>query len=290
MQYLHDSELILNPDGSIYHLNLLPDEIGQIIFTVGDPQRVEMVSQHFDAIEIKKSKREFVTHTGRLGNKRVSVMSTGIGPDNIDIVVNELDALVNIDLQARIPKPKHTSLIIIRLGTSGSLQPDIEVDQTVVSAWGVGLDNLLFFYPDYRKVHHKELAHRVELALDNKLAVYAVEGAPSLVAHFSRHFKHLGITLTSPGFYGPQGRSLRLPTVLQPTHLDELRALRWGHWRITNFEMETAALFGLARLLGHRPLSCNTILANRSGGSFSPDPYRAIRKMIERAMETVDAL
>ncbi len=290
MEYLKDSELILNPDGSIYHLNLLPEDIGDIILTVGDPKRVEMVSRHFDEIEVKKSKREFITHTGRLGRKRISVISTGIGPDNIDIVINELDALANIDLHHRVPRDKHRALSIIRLGTSGSLQADIGVDEVVVSGWGVGFDNLLFFYTDYPKVFNRELARLVEMALDNQISVYTAQGSEQLFRHFASRFRHGGITITSPGFYGPQGRRLRLSSILTDAHIRELQMLRWNEWRITNFEMETAALFGLSRLLGHQPLACNTILANRATGQFSKDPYRAVERMIVQALEAIDSM
>ncbi len=290
MKYLSESELILNADGSIYHLSLLPDEIGDIILTVGDPQRVEMVSKYFDQVEVKKAKREFLTHTGRIGRKRVSVISTGIGPDNIDIVINELDALVNIDLSSRTPRSTRRALSIIRLGTCGSLQPDLPVDQVVVSGWGVGLDNLLFFYPDHQHVIQKELARFVEMALDNQLSVYAVQASEQLFRPFARHFPHRGITITSPGFYGPQGRALRLGSILSARHLSELQKLQWDGWRITNFEMETAALFGLSRMLGHHPLACNVILANRTTGQFSQAPLRAVDLMIRQALEVVDAM
>lgn len=290
MKYLSESELILNADGSIYHLNLLPDEIGDTILTVGDPQRVEMVSKYFDQLEVKKAKREFITHTGRVGRKRISVISTGIGPDNIDIVINELDALVNINLSSRTPHPTHTALSIIRLGTSGSLQPDLPVDDIVVSGWGVGLDNLLFFYPDHPRVVQKDLARFVEMALDNQLSVYAVEASDQLFRSFARHFTHRGITITSPGFYGPQGRALRLDSILSPRHLTELQKLRWNGWRITNFEMETAALFGLSRMLGHHPLACNAVLANRATGQFSKAPLHAVDRMIQRVLEVIDAM
>jgi len=288
-QQIPDSELILNPDGSIYHLELLPGEIGDIVFTVGDPGRVGRVSRYFDRIDVIKAKREFITHTGKLNERRLSVISTGIGPDNIDIVLNELDALVNIDFDTRRIKEKRKVLDIIRIGTSGGLQPDLPVDGMVAARFGLGLDNLLHFY-EYRSnlaeaELHDELMTFQEYAGRLPVRPYVTEGSAELFRQVGSDM-HPGITVTAPGFYGPQGRRLRLATRLNRPLLDALSNFSYrGSLRITNFEMETAALYGLARLLGHRALSCNLLLVNRPKGKVSADPKAGIDRLIRTVLE-----
>ena len=282
------SELILNPDGSIYHLHLLPEQIAPIVITVGDPDRVPMVSRYFDAIEHRQQKREFVTHTGRLGTQRLSVISSGIGPDNIDIVLNELDAAVNIDLNSRMPKSDPVSLKIIRLGTAGCLHADVPVDSLVASTGGLGLDGLLQFYKAPEQQNHPLLAALREHFSEDwnfPLAPYFSEGDAALLELFKEGF-HQGITATNPGFYGPQGRQLRAAVRL-PNYLDYLQNFEFQGRKILNLEMETAAIYGLSQMLGHRAISLSVILANRASGTFSSNPENGVRKLIETALERI---
>lgn len=285
------SELIITPDGCIYHLNLHPDELAPVVITVGDPARVAEVSKHFDRIEHKKEHREFVTHTGYIGSKRMSVVSTGIGPDNIDIVLNELDALVNIDFNTRLPKSKIQSLQIIRLGTSGSLQEDVPVDSLVATSFAIGLDNLMHYYRPAPNAEELFLLHEFEkhTRLDgHPIRPYIAEGAISLRNHFVEGYTQ-GLTVTCPGFYASQGRILRLPLAL-PQLIDDLAGFRAGAYRITNFEMETSAIYGLGKLMGHHCLSISTIVANRQLQTFSGDAGKAVAHMISRSLEILSAL
>jgi uridine phosphorylase len=291
MQAIAESELIINSRGAIYHLNLRPEELAPTVFTVGDPDRVSAVSRHFDTIEHKTQHREFVSHTGYIGKKRVTVVSTGIGTDNIDIVLNELDALVNIDLITRMVKPQPTSLTIIRMGTSGSLQKDIPVDSFVASTHGLGIDNLLNFYrhDDTEEDNALLQSFTTQTQLHHRLAHPYISGAsPSLLKHFVDGF-HQGITVTCPGFYGPQGRVLRLG-LNQPELIDRLTGFSYGPHRITNFEMETAGIYGLGRLLGHHCLSLSATVANRISRTFSPDGHKAVEKLITNTLRIVETL
>ncbi|MBN8854684.1 MAG: phosphorylase [Sphingobacteriales bacterium 50-39] len=291
MQAIAESELIINSRGAIYHLNLRPEELAPTIFTVGDPDRVSAVSRHFDTIEHKAQHREFVSHTGYIGKKRVTVVSTGIGTDNIDIVLNELDALVNIDLTTRMVKPQLTHLTIIRMGTSGSLQKDIPVDSFVASTHGLGIDNLLNFYrhDDTEEDNALLQSFTTQTQLHHRLAQpYISASSPSLLKHFVDGF-HQGITVTCPGFYGPQGRVLRLG-LNQPELIDRLTSFSYGPHRITNFEMETAGIYGLGRLLGHHCLSLSAIVANRISKTFSPDGNKAVEKLITDTLRIVEKL
>lgn len=278
---IQSSELILNPDGSVYHLNLLPENIANDIIFVGDQNRVEKITQFFDSIEFSTQKREFKTQTGLFKGKRITVISTGIGPDNIDIVLNELDALVNIDLKTRQPKTELTSLNIVRIGTSGSLHADIPVDSFVMSRYGLGLDNMLRSYQIERITNPRlEDAFVKHTNWDLKKGTpYIIAGSKSLAEKFKGLEMHSGITATAPGFYGPQGRVLRLP--LQDSNLNSaMDSFNFEDNRITNLEMETAAIYGLSALLGHQALSLNAIIANRASGQFSPDPYFAVDNLI----------
>ena len=291
MQPIPESELIINSRGAIYHLDLRPEELATTIFTVGDPDRVDRVSQHFDAIEHRSHHREFVSHTGRIGKKRVTVVSTGIGTDNIDIVLNELDALANIDFSSRTVKKTLTPLTIIRIGTSGSLQKDIPVDSFVASTHGLGIDNLLNFYRHDASDDESELLHSfaTQTQFHHRLAQPYISGASAtLLRHFTTGFHH-GITVTCPGFYGPQGRVLRLG-LTQPELVDRLTNFAYGPHRITNFEMETAGIYGLGKLLGHHCLSLNAIVANRVLQTFSRDNNAVIEQLIRTTLETVAAL
>lgn len=278
---IQSSELILNPDGSVYHLNLLPENIAHNIIFVGDQNRVEKITQSFDSIEFSTQKREFKTQTGTLKGKRITVMSTGIGPDNIDIVMNELDALVNIDLKTRQPKENLTSLNIIRIGTSGSLQADIPVDSFVMSKFGLGLDNMLRSYLiDAVSNHGMEDAFIKHTNWDlRKGKPYAIYCSESLESLIESDRMHKGITATAGGFYGPQGRVLRLD-IQDPMLNNTMDNFSFEGNRITNLEMETAAIYGLSALLGHQALSLNAIIANRASGTFSADPYKAVDELI----------
>lgn len=282
MNKIAASELILNPDGSIYHLNLRPEHISDTIIFVGDQNRVPKVAKHFDTIEFDLQKREFRTITGSYKGKRLSVISTGIGPDNIDIVVNELDALVNIDLDKRILKQKHTQLQIVRIGTSGSLQHDIPVDSFVMGKYGLGLDGLLHSYLG-EEIFEKELEEAFIKQTswhEHKARPYIVKGSEELASQLSGPEVFEGFTATAPGFYGPQGRVLRLG--LQDPDLNtKIDAFNVDGIRVTNLEMETSAIYGLCKLLGHQALSMNAIIANRANGTFSKDPYKTVEQLIE---------
>ncbi|MGV3594328.1 MAG: nucleoside phosphorylase [Sediminibacterium sp.] len=288
MNRIAESELIINQRGAVYHLNLRPEEIAPTVITVGDPDRVSEVSKHFDQVEGKFQHREFVTHTGRIGQKRISVVSTGIGTDNIDIVLNELDALVNIDFNTRTIKPTHTALTIIRVGTSGSLQANIPADSFVVSTHGLGIDNLLNFYQQKNNPEENEIlgAFIQHTGLGNNIASpYIASASPSVLKHFVEGFHH-GITVTCPGFYGPQGRVLRLG-LFNTDWVDQLTSFQYGNHRITNFEMETSGIYGLGKLLGHHCLSLSAIVANRVNKQFSKDGAAAIEKLIMKTLETL---
>lgn len=286
MNRIEETELIINPRGAVYHLNLRPEEIAGTIITVGDPGRVQEISKHFDSIEVKSNHREFITHTGFIGKKRLSVISTGIGPDNIDIVINELDALVNIDLNTRQIKNKLTSLNIMRIGTSGSLQGDIIPDSLVASTHGLGIDNLMNFYRLEQNEEEKQLLHSfvTHTQMHGQMSYpYISSASASLIKHFVKGFFQ-GITVTCPGFYGPQGRVLRLG-IRYPQLIDRLTDFRFGQYRITNFEMETSAIYGLGKLLGHNCLALNAIIADRVNKQFSKDPKATIEKLIVKALE-----
>jgi uridine phosphorylase len=278
---IQSSELILNPDGSVYHLNLKPEHIAHDIIFVGDQNRVEKITALFDSIEFSTQKREFKTQTGSFKGKRITVMSTGIGPDNIDIVMNELDALVNIDLKTRQPKENLTSLNIIRIGTSGSLHADIPVDSFVMSKFGLGLDNMLRSYL-IDEISNVEIENAFIKHTNwdiRKGKPYAISCSEKLEKIIESDKIHKGITATAGGFYGPQGRILRLNIQDEKLNSKMDHFLFEGN-RITNLEMETAAIYGLSALLGHHALSLNAIIANRASGTFSDDPYKAVDELI----------
>ena len=285
MNKIAPSELVLNEDNSIYHLNLHPHQLAKDIIVVGDPGRVEIISSYFDSIEHKVANREIITHTGTLNGKKLTVMSTGMGTDNIDIVLNELDALVNIDLENRIVKTTHTALNIIRLGTSGGLQENIPVDSFVISEYGLGLDGLMNYY------ELEQTEEEISLLDDfYKQTNYSKTFAqPYFVKGSSELYEKLkegcisGITATASGFYGPQGRTLRIP--LKEKQLNEkLRDFKHNDFQITNFEMETSALYGLSRALGHNACTICAIIANRFSKTGSADYKLTIQKLIEETL------
>ncbi len=281
MNKIAASELILNPDGSVYHLNLKPENIATNIIFVGDQNRVPKIAAHFESIEFETQKREFRTITGTYKGTKISVISTGIGPDNIDIVMNELDALVNIDLNTRTVKTTHTKLNIVRIGTSGSLQSNIPVDSFVLATYGLGFDGLL---------HSYDCEHILEAEMEDafikhtnwsprKSRPYLVKGSELLIQKLKSDKVFIGVTATAGGFYGPQGRVLRL-ALQDPSLNSKIDNFEFDGYKVTNLEMETSAIYGLAKLLGHEACSMNAIIANRANGTFSEDPYKPIEELI----------
>ena len=281
MKKISDTDLIVNPDGSIYHLNLLPEDIADTIITVGDPDRVAEVSKHLDRIELKKGKREFICHTGYLGTRRISIISTGIGTDNIDIVLNELDALVNIDFDSRTVKPKLKSLDIIRIGTSGAVQENIKIDTVLVTEYGIGLDSLMHYYIQNLSEDEQKIINELNLHFNHLKGIspYIATADSDLMETIGKDLNR-GITISAPGFYGPQGRQVRAQ-VSVPSLIKDINSFNYSEYRITNIEMETAGIYALANNLGHKALSVNAILANRLTLEFSNNPTRIINQAIE---------
>ncbi|HRY32970.1 MAG TPA: nucleoside phosphorylase [Bacteroidales bacterium] len=275
------AELILNPDGSIYHLHLRAEDVADTVIVVGDVGRVRNISKHFEKLDTERQNRDFLTHTGWYKGKRITVLSTGIGADNIDIVINELDAVVNIDLLQRTPKAEKRKLHIIRLGTSGGLQAGIPVDSFVVSGWGLGFDSLIHFYEAGKKVEDIPMSEAFIRFMKWPAELsrpYFVKGSELLMQVIGKDLYH-GITATAPGFYGPQGRSLRL-TPFDSGFIDKLTEFEYQGMRIVNFEMETSALYGLSRMLGHEAISVCVAVANRPKNEFSKDYRAAVDKLI----------
>ncbi|MBB5440771.1 uridine phosphorylase [Pedobacter sp. AK017] len=284
-QEISAADLIINPDGSIYHLNLLPGDIAETIITVGDPDRVSEISRYFDSIELKKGKREFITHTGYLGKKRLTVVSTGIGTDNIDIVFNELDALVNIDFQSRKVKEKLSSLKLIRIGTSGAIQADIPMGTILASSFGIGMDALMNYYIHELSGDEHSLLDGIKTHFSHYKGIspYITAADKELLNTIGGQMQQ-GITLTAPGFYAPQGRQVRAKNAV-PDLISQLQSFRHNQYRITNLEMETAGIYALARVLGHKALSVNAILASRVNFQFSPDPQKVVNKAIKMVLD-----
>jgi uridine phosphorylase len=288
MSRIPESELILNPDGSVYHLRLKPENLAPTVIVVGDPGRVKEISKHFDRIEFTAQNREIFTHTGYLGSKRFTVLSTGMGTDNLDIVINELDAVVNIDLEKREPRMDHSSLNIIRLGTAGALQADIAPGDFVVSSYGIGLDGLLYFYKDSQRVMNADLSGAFirHTSWDENLpGVYAVPCSGKLQTILGEGLAS-GITLTAPGFYGPQGRELRLP-LAHPDLNKLIETFEYDGQRISNFEMETSALYGLGKMLGHQTLTICTIVANRVARTYAKDYHSDVERLIRLVLDRI---
>lgn len=290
MNQIPESELILNPDGSVYHLNLLPEDISDVVINVGDPDRVSKVSAFFDSIEVKKQKREFVTHTGHYKGRRISVISTGIGTDNIDIVYNELDALVNIDLKTRTVKSNLTALNLIRIGTSGALQPEIPVDSFVFSTFGLGLDGLLNFYQYTNTPEEQAIIDSFRKHYPNNCKLpesYLTRSSQKLEQALSEGM-HKGITASCSGFYAPQGRVLRYQ-LARTDMIEKLNSFRHGEHKVTNFEMETGAMYGLAKLLGHHCCAVNLIVANRIAQQFSKKYEERMHQLIQTVLDRISA-
>ena len=288
MKAIEASELIINDRGAIYHLNVRPEELAETIITVGDPERVASISKYFDKVEFKLAHREFITHTGLISNKRISVVSTGIGPDNIDIALNEIDALVNIDFATRIINEQKKSVSIIRMGTCGSLQGEVGVDQLVAGTHGLGIDNLMHFYSIQNNEEEKAILNAFEKhtqITSHAIQPYIATASAGLIKYFTEGYSH-GITVTCPGFYGPQGRILRLPLKM-PNLVDQMTSFSYNNHRIANFEMETSAIYGLCNLLGHQCLSINVIIANRVKKEYSKDMGKAVDQMIQKSLAII---
>lgn len=282
-----ESELILNSDGSIYHLKLRPEHLANIVITVGDPDRVRRITNHFDSIEFKIQNREFVTHTGIFNNKRISVIATGIGTDNIDIVFNELDALANIDFKTRRQKETHTSLQFIRIGTSGCMREEFEVDSFLISEFGLGLDGLLNFYDLKNDEEETAILDSFTSNYDTQFLPYPyiARGNSRLIQKIGEDM-HKGITVTCPGFYAPQGRRLMAKPKMK-NYIENFQMFAYGRHLLTNFEMETAGIYGLSKVLGHEAISCNVLLANRARKTFSKNPQKAIDSLIENVLSKI---
>ena len=279
------SQLVLNNEGAIYHLNLHPDQLADNVIMVGDPGRVDMIASFFDKIEVERQNRELVTRTGWFNGKRITVLSTGMGTDNLDIVMNELDALANIDLKTRMPKETHRSLNLIRIGTCGALQPDIEPGNNVATRFAIGLDGLLYFYEKHKEVN--EIAMRDafinQMDYPNDLPMpYVVEGSKVLFDKLAEGY-YQGVTATAPGFYGPQGRTLRMH-LTYPENNSKIENFEYQGWRVCNFEMESSALYGLGKMMGHNCLTVCVVIANRVTEKFTTDYHPYVRKLVENTL------
>lgn len=287
MEKLSNADLIINPDGSIYHLNLLPEDIADTVITVGDPDRVAEVSKYFDSIELKKGKREFITHTGLVGKNRVTVISTGIGTDNIDIVFNELDALVNIDFNQRTVNKALKSLNIIRIGTSGAVQADIPMGTILASSYGLGFDALMHYYEQQPSDNERALLGQINQHFSHidGISPYLTQASEDLLKQFAYDLP-TGITATAPGFYAPQGRQVRAKNTVN-NFIGQLNSFKSAEQRITNLEMETAGIYALAKTLGHKALSINAILASRIKFEFSSNPNAIVEKAIQMILERI---
>lgn len=290
-QPIPESQLVLNSEGAVYHLNLHPDQLADDVLLVGDPGRVELIASFFDKIEVKRQNRELVTRTGYYNGKRITVMSTGMGTDNLDIVMNELDALANIDLKTRMPKEGHRSLNLIRIGTCGALQPEIEVeDSYVATRYAIGLDGLLYFYGKNEEVNNvamrdafiKQMDYPKDLPLP-----YVVECSKDLFDRLAQGY-YQGVTATAPGFYGPQGRTLRMD-LAYPEHNRKIESFNYQGWRVCNFEMESSALYGLGKMMGHNCLTICVAIANRVTEKFASDYHPYVKKLVINTLERLSS-
>lgn len=290
-QPIPESQLVLNSEGAVYHLNLHPDQLADDVLLVGDPGRVELIASFFDKIEVKRQNRELVTRTGYYNGKRITVMSTGMGTDNLDIVMNELDALANIDLKTRMPKEGHRSLNLIRIGTCGALQPEIEVeDSYVATRYAIGLDGLLYFYGKNEEVNNvamrdafiKHMDYPKDLPLP-----YVVECSKDLFDRLAQGY-YQGVTATAPGFYGPQGRTLRM-NLAYPEHNRKIESFNYQGWRVCNFEMESSALYGLGKMMGHNCLTICVAIANRVTEKFASDYHPYVKKLVINTLERLSS-
>ena len=279
------SQLVLNNEGAIYHLNLHPDQLADNVIMVGDPGRVDMIASFFDKIDVERQNRELVTRTGWFNGKRITVLSTGMGTDNLDIVMNELDALANIDLKTRMPKETHRSLNLIRIGTCGALQPDIEPGNNVATRYAIGLDGLLYFYEKHKEVNEIAMCDAFIKQMDYPKDLpkpYVVEGSKGLFDKLAEGY-YQGVTATAPGFYGPQGRTLRM-RLSYPENNSKIENFDYQGWRVCNFEMESSALYGLGKMMGHNCLTICVAIANRVTEKFTTDYHPYVRKLVENTL------
>lgn len=284
------SQLVLNNEGAIYHLNLHPDQLADNVIMVGDPGRVDMIASFFDKIDVERQNRELITRTGWFNGKRITVLSTGMGTDNLDIVMNELDALANIDLKTRMPKETHRSLNLIRLGTCGALQPDIEPGNNVATRYAIGLDGLLYFYEKHKEVNEIAMRDAFIKQMDYPKDLpkpYVVEGSKMLFDKLAEGY-YQGVTATAPGFYGPQGRTLRMH-LSYPENNNKIENFDYQGWRVCNFEMESSALYGLGKMMGHNCLTICVAIANRVTEKFTTDYHPYVRKLVESTLERLTA-
>jgi uridine phosphorylase len=287
MAKIGETDLVLNADGSVYHLALLPKHISETVLTVGDPSRLNVISQFFDSIEFEMNRREFITQVGTYRGKRVTVISTGIGTDNIEIFFTEIDALVNVDLKTREPKARKRKLKIIRIGTSGALQEDIPVGSFLLSDYAVGFDNLMTFYDLRQDELERGIAEDIRKKIKLPFLPYVVKGSEALRKLIGADMV-VGNTITAPGFFAPQGRTVRVP-IKYPKLLDDLNAYhhRASDFWLANFEMETAGYYAMARMLGHEVLSANAIIANRVKNKFSKDPNAIVEGLIKVVLDRI---
>lgn len=284
------SQLVLNNEGAIYHLNLHPDQLADNVIMVGDPGRVDMIASFFDKIDVERQNRELITRTGWFNGERITVLSTGMGTDNLDIVMNELDALANIDLKTRMPKETHRSLNLIRLGTCGALQPDIEPGNNVATRYAIGLDGLLYFYEKHKEVNEIAMRDAFIKQMDYPKDLpkpYVVEGSKMLFDKLAEGY-YQGVTATAPGFYGPQGRTLRM-RLSYPENNNKIEHFDYQGWRVCNFEMESSALYGLGKMMGHNCLTICVAIANRVTEKFTTDYHPYVRKLVESTLERLTA-
>lgn len=290
MTPIPDSELIINADGSIFHLHIKPGQLADKVILVGDPGRVAMIKGFFDTIECENANREFISATGSYHGKRLTVLSTGIGTDNIDIVMTELDALVNIDFKTRTPKETHTTLEIVRIGTSGSLQADLPVDSWLLSEAAIGFDGVLNYYAGRDKVADLDFEHAFEKHVDwNPLLAkpYVVNGNADVIGRLRNDPRiHVGTTISAPGFYGPQGRVVRLP-LASPNLNEKITSFSYQGRRVTNYEMECSCIYGLSLLLGHKPATVCAIIANRLAGQYSKDYKPVVKALVEHVLNNL---
>ncbi|MBQ3709766.1 MAG: nucleoside phosphorylase [Bacteroidales bacterium] len=286
-QAIPASQLVLNNEGAVYHLGLHPEELADDVILVGDPGRVDNIAYLFDKIEVKRQNRELWSRTGYYNGKRITVLSTGMGTDNLDIVMNELDALANIDLKTRVPKEQHRTLNLVRLGTSGALQAEIPVeDSYVATRYAIGLDGLLYFYEKNKEVNEiamrdafiKQMDYPKDLPMP-----YVVEGSQELFDRLGKGYFQ-GITATAPGFYGPQGRTLRMH-LAYPENNRKIEAFQYQGWKVCNFEMESSALYGLGKMMGHRCMTICAVIANRVSEKFCVDYHPYVNKLIKNTLD-----
>ena len=281
------SQLVLNSEGAVYHLNLHPDQLADDVILVGDPGRVDMIAAYFDKIEVQRQNRELVSRTGWFHGKRITALSTGMGTDNIDIVINELDVLANIDLKTRMPKEQHRALNLIRIGTCGALQPEIGVEDTYIATrYAIGLDGLLYFYEKNAEVNETAMRDAFIEQMDYPADLpkpYVVEGSKELFDRLAEGYIH-GVTATAPGFYGPQGRTLRMH-LAYPESNRKIEGFKYQGWRVCNFEMESSALYGLGKMMGHNCLTVCVAIANRVTEKFAVDYHPYVQKLVVNTLE-----